>query len=93
MEVTDSSGQVEPLVPGSSATRTRSTSAAPERPAPEASRLVFEAIVYVLRTGCQWKARCRPSGLAVPVGAPEVHGLVRRALKKSGRRLAEYNEA
>ena len=25
-------------------------------PAAQASRLVFEAIVYVLRTGCQWKA-------------------------------------
>jgi transposase len=57
-EVTDDFwARVEPLVP----LRERSTEQTYERAAgggrkPKQARLVFEAIFYVLRTGCQWKA-------------------------------------
>lgn len=57
-EVTDEFWKrVEPLVP----VRARTTDKAYQRKAgggrkPKDARLVFEAIVYVLRTGCQWKA-------------------------------------
>lgn len=57
-EVTDAFWErVEPLVP----TRERSAEKTYVRKAgggrkPKDARLVFEAIVYVLRTGCQWKA-------------------------------------
>ena len=49
--------RVEPLVP----VRKRSTDKEYTRKAgggrkPKPARLVFEAVVYVLRTGCQWKA-------------------------------------
>jgi transposase len=58
-EVSDAFWQrVEPLIP---ARPTRSETKFFERRAgagrkPKDPRLVFEAIVYVLRTGCQWKA-------------------------------------
>jgi transposase len=49
--------RVEPLIPER---RRESTKDYVRKPGggrkPKASRLVFEAIVYVLRTGCQWKA-------------------------------------
>src|SRR3989304_5336832 len=57
-EVTDEFWKrVEPLVP----VRTRAPSKTYQRKAgggrkQKDARLVFEAIVYVLRTGCQWKA-------------------------------------
>ncbi len=57
-EVTDEFWKrVEPLVPN----RERLTDKSYVRKAgggrkPKAARLVFEGIVYVLRTGCQWKA-------------------------------------
>ena len=57
-EVTDEFWKrVEPLVP----VRVRATGKPYQRKAgggrkPKDARLVFEAIVYVLRTGCQWKA-------------------------------------
>src|SRR3989338_2244613 len=57
-EVTDEFWKrVEPLVP----VRTRTTDKPYQRKSgggrkPKDARLVFEAIVYVLRTGCQWKA-------------------------------------
>ncbi len=57
-EVTDESwGRVEPLVPQPARDQNKQylRSAGAGRP-PKAPRLVFEAIVYVLRTGCQWKA-------------------------------------
>ena len=49
--------RVEPLIPG----RRREVAKEYVRKAgggrkPKEARLVFEAIVYVLRTGCQWKA-------------------------------------
>ncbi len=57
-EVTDDFWmRVEPLVPVRQrpADRTYLRKAGGGRPA-KSARLVFEAIVYVLRTGCQWKA-------------------------------------
>ena len=53
-----SSGHVwSPWCPSPSAIPTSSTNAALGQVAPpKPARLVFEAIVYVLRTGCQWKA-------------------------------------
>ncbi|MGK2924776.1 MAG: transposase, partial [Lysobacterales bacterium] len=49
--------RVEPLVP----VRERAAGKGYTRKAgggrkPKPARLVFEAVVYVLRTGCQWKA-------------------------------------
>ncbi len=48
---------VEPLVPQPirDPNKTYARSAGAGRP-PKPARLVFEAIVFVLRTGCQWKA-------------------------------------
>jgi transposase len=50
--------RVEPLIPPRVARVTPGTYA--RKPGggrkPKSARLVFEAIVYVLRTGCQWKA-------------------------------------
>lgn len=57
-EVTDAFWQrVEPLVPKPARDPNKQylRGAGAGRP-PKAPRLVFEAIVYVLRTGCQWKA-------------------------------------
>lgn len=56
-EVTDEFWQrVEPLIPvRSPADRIYVRKPGAGRP-PKPARLVFEAIVYVLRTGCQWKA-------------------------------------
>lgn len=57
-EVTDEFwSRVEPLVPKPvrDPNKQYRRSAGAGRP-PKAARLVFEAIVYVLRTGCQWKA-------------------------------------
>ena len=57
-EVTDEFWQrVEPLVPQPVRDPNKQylRSAGAGRP-PKPARLVFEAIVYVLRTGCQWKA-------------------------------------
>lgn len=57
--VTDAFWQrVEPLIPVASrrsAQKTYQRKPGAGRP-PKPARLVFEAIVYVLRTGCQWKA-------------------------------------
>ena len=49
--------RVEPLVPKSQRdpNKVYQRNAGAGRP-PKPARLVFEAIVYVLRTGCQWKA-------------------------------------
>ena len=49
--------RVEPLVPARTVLRGKSYQRIPGagRP-PKPARQVFEAIVYVLRTGCQWKA-------------------------------------
>ncbi len=57
-EVTDEFWKrVEPLIPvrqrPPGQTYTRKTGGGRK---PKAARLVFEGIVYVLRTGCQWKA-------------------------------------
>ena len=57
-EVTDEFwARVEPLVPKPQRdpTKVYKRAAGAGRP-PKPARLVFEAIVYVLRTGCQWKA-------------------------------------
>lgn len=57
-EVTDEFWKrVEPLIPQPARDPTKQylRRAGAGRP-PKAPRLVFEAIVYVLRTGCQWKA-------------------------------------
>ena len=65
-EVTDEFWKrVEPLVP----IRERSTEKSYVRQAgggrkPKDARLVFEGIVYVLRTGCQWKALPKHFGSA-----------------------------
>ncbi len=55
--VTDEFWQrVEPLIPArSAADKIYMRKPGAGRP-PKPARLVFEAIVYVLRTGCQWKA-------------------------------------
>ena len=49
--------RVEPLVPARAVLRGKAYQRVPGagRP-PKPARQVFEAIVYVLRTGCQWKA-------------------------------------
>lgn len=49
--------RVEPLIPQrvTPARKKRTRKAGAGRP-PKPARQVFEAIVYVLRTGCQWKA-------------------------------------
>lgn len=49
--------RVEPLIPARPAAMRRRRVRKPGagRP-PKPARLVFEAVVYVLRTGCQWKA-------------------------------------
>ena len=61
---------------------------------PKAARLVFEAIVYVLRTGCQWKALPRErfgSASAIHQRFLEWERAgVFRALWQAG--LAEYDE-
>lgn len=57
-EVTDEFWKrVEPLIPVRQRPprQTYTRKAGGERK-PKAARLVFEGIVYVLRTGCQWKA-------------------------------------
>ena len=57
-EVTDEFwARVEPLVPQPQRdpNKVYQRQAGAGRP-PKSARLVFEAIVYVLRTGCQWKA-------------------------------------
>lgn len=57
-EVTDDFwARVEPLIPVRQrlADQTYTRKAGGGRK-PKAARLVFEGIVYVLRTGCQWKA-------------------------------------
>ena len=57
-EVTEAFWQrVEPLIPARVATRRKKYVRQPGagRP-PKPARQVFEAVVYVLRTGCQWKA-------------------------------------
>ena len=57
-EVTDAFwARVQPLVPKPQRDPNKlyQRSAGAGRP-PKSARLVFEAIVYVLRTGCQWKA-------------------------------------
>jgi Transposase and inactivated derivatives len=60
---------------------------------PKAPRLVFEAIVYVLRTGCQWKALPERFGSASAIHKRflewEQAGVF-RALWQAG--LAEYDE-
>ena len=50
--------RVEPLIPPRAArpARRKFTRKPGGGRKPKAARLVFEAIVYVLRTGCQWKA-------------------------------------
>ena len=49
--------RVEPLVPGRQRAPGREYARQPGGGRkPKDARLVFEAIVYVLRTGCQWKA-------------------------------------
>lgn len=50
-------GRVEPLLPEKARDPERAYARKPGAGRkPKSSRLVFEAIVYVLRTGCQWKA-------------------------------------
>ena len=70
-EVTDDFWKrVEPLIPVrqrlSDQTYTRKAGGGRK---PKAPRLVFEGIVYVLRTGCQWKALPREYGSASSVHA------------------------
>ena len=58
-------GRVEPLVPVRRRQRGRRYGRRPgagRKPMP--ARQVFSAIVYVLRTGCQWKALPREFGSA-----------------------------
>jgi len=57
-EVTDEFWErVEPLLPERARDPDREYSRKPGAGRkPKSSRLVFEAVVYVLRTGCQWKA-------------------------------------
>lgn len=86
--------RVEPLVPQ----RQRAEGKSYQRKVgggrkPLAARQVFEGIVYVLRTGCQWKALPKEFG-----SASSVHGYFQKweaegfflALWKAG--LAEYDE-
>lgn len=60
---------------------------------PKSARLVFEAIVYVLRTGCQWKALPERFGSASAIHKRfldwEAAGLFRK-LWQAG--LAEYDD-
>ena len=56
-------------------------------------RRVFEAIMYVLRTGCQWKALPKEYGSASSVHAYFLEWKRRRVFVKMWRRgLAEYDE-
>lgn len=94
-EVTDEFWKrVEPLVP----VRQRSTEKSYVRQAgggrkPKDARLVFEGIVYVLRTGCQWKALPERFGSASAIHKRflqwEKTGFFEK-LWKAG--LAEYDE-
>ena len=95
-EVSDAFWQrVEPLLP----TRQRESAKGYVRKPgggrkPKAARLVFEAIVYVLRTGCQWKALpAERFGSASAIHKRFLewqHAGVFEALWKAG--LAEYDD-
>ena len=95
-EVSDAFWQrVEPLLP----TRQRKSAKGYVRKPgggrkPKAARLVFEAIVYVLRTGCQWKALpAERFGSASAIHKRFLewqHAGVFEALWKAG--LAEYDD-
>jgi transposase len=86
--------RVEPLLP----TKARDPDRTYKRKAgggrkPKDARLVFEGIVYVLRTGCQWKALPERFGSASAIHARYLKWQkagVFEALWKSG--LAEYDE-
>lgn len=94
-EVTDEFWKrVEPLVP----IRARTAEKAYVRKSgggrkPKDARLVFEGIVYVLRTGCQWKALPKHFGSASAIHTRFLHweeaGFFEN-LWKAG--LAEYDE-
>ena len=86
--------KVEPLIPAHVRDQTKTYKRKPGGGRkPMSPRLVFEAIVYVLRTGCQWKALPKEYG-----SSSSVHAWFQRwqragfflELWKAG--LAEYDE-
>ena len=88
--------RVEPLIPARAprSARAKFTRKPGGGRKPKSARLVFEAIVYVLRTGCQWRALPRePFGSASAIHKRflewEEAGVF-RALWQAG--LAEYDE-
>ncbi len=86
--------KIEPLVPARKRPRGRKYQRKPgagRKPLP--ARQIFSAIVYVLRTGCQWKALPREFGSASAVHAHfqrwQREGFFRKIWKAG---LAEYDE-